>query len=229
MLSFEETESYGDEIVNTGGSFNRFLREYKLGKEDWICNVVGTSHEDPKVNWKGRWVAWTCQKWPTQCRYKDCERKATDGGHMYLRDHSRHPRHLNYIIPICSHHNNPLGNYNFRGDFKDATNWQPPKVAHPGTTAVVIPQHPDVFAYNIFVKPVASGRRTAKPISPREHVSPSKPKSNASKVKAAAAPKVKGKAAPKAKATAAPKGVKKHGKGKDGCGVAQCRGKKCGN
>ena len=161
MWSNEDTWE-SETVVNTGQSAARFVSTVPIGNRDWMCNVVGTQM-DPG-NWAAFWDKHSGKPWPEKCRFKDCSNNATDGGHMYLRGKSQD---FNFIVPICSTHNNPRGNHNYRGPKE--TNWQPSK----STVAVKIHQHPDVFSSNAF----SSSRsiKTAKPESPRAHVSPSKP------------------------------------------------------
>lgn len=79
----------------------RFIEVITLVKNVYVRNVEGSSTD--KKNWKKYWIKHTKDEYPETCRAKDCVKKATATGHMYLRDVDNEK--INYLIPICSHHN----------------------------------------------------------------------------------------------------------------------------
>lgn len=88
-----------------GTKVDREEERVDLPPHTYACNVAGSSKD--KANWKTRWEKFSGEAYPKTCRVKDCERKASCTGHLYLRDEeakgASHP--ANYLVPICSHHN----------------------------------------------------------------------------------------------------------------------------
>lgn len=95
------------EKVESGASDLRKLDVVECGAV-YVRNVHGSSKD--KADWKDFWKRHTKQEFPRDCRAKDCQKRATCTGHMYLRDEeearrSKDERKFNYLVPICSHHN----------------------------------------------------------------------------------------------------------------------------
>ena len=97
--SLEENSS--EEETSVGQSASRCLDVVEFPRGDYVLGVNGSSEDSG--GWKAFWERHTKLEYPKTCRAKDCERKATCTGHMYLRDDA--VKRYNYLIPICSHHN----------------------------------------------------------------------------------------------------------------------------
>ncbi len=90
-----------DAICSVGTSDKRKVKVVELKSKVYVCGVTGSSKDTG--NWKTFWEKHTDKKYPKTCRAKDCEKNATDTGHLYLRDDK--DKTFNYLVPICSHHN----------------------------------------------------------------------------------------------------------------------------
>lgn len=123
------------ETVRKGASTERLVDVVKIDNSFYVCNVSGSS--DDKAAWKRFWEKHAGEKQPATCQIKDCQRKVGATGHMYWRD-DKDGKLYNYLIPICSHHNNTENGYDWTGDDK-TTNWQPCKRGF----AVKILENPD--------------------------------------------------------------------------------------
>merc|ERR1712093_283201 len=62
-----------DAICAVGTSDKRKVKVVELKSKVYVCGVTGSSKD-------------TGKKYPKTCRAKDCEKNATDTGHLYLRD-----------------------------------------------------------------------------------------------------------------------------------------------
>lgn len=91
-------------IITKGTSAKRRVDTVHLSDgKTYVCNVKHSSKDTG--NWKTFWLKHSgTVTYPKTCRAKDCERKATATGHMYLRDDQENKKY-NYLVPICAHHN----------------------------------------------------------------------------------------------------------------------------
>jgi len=99
--SSDEEERVVPNKTNSGTSIHRFVETVQLENAIYVCNVYGSSKD--KGGWKEFYTKHAKVAFPNTCRAKDCEKKATATGHMYLRDDDN--KKHNYLIPICAHHN----------------------------------------------------------------------------------------------------------------------------
>ena len=106
-----------DEETSIGVSHERKIDTLKLNGSTYVCNVKGSS-KDPGA-WKTFWSTHSGCAYPRTCMAKDCQKKATATGHMYLREEyelyaerGELPKY-NYLVPICSHHNSKVYDVTF--------------------------------------------------------------------------------------------------------------------
>lgn len=92
-----------------------------------VANVFGSSsdsHPSGYDGWAQFYTETTQQAWPALCCIEGCQRVAHVGGHMYAHAMSTA---WNYILPICSSHNNTRSLDCLRGrqatDLTPFTNW----------------------------------------------------------------------------------------------------------
>lgn len=132
-----------DETVEKGASKERLVDIVKIDKTFYVCNVPGSSMD--KAGWKTFWEKHVGDAQPATCRIKDCVKKVKATGHMYWRD-DKDGKVYNYLVPICSHHNNPANGYDWTGDDK-TTNWQPCKLGF--AVKIKESQSTKTHAYNL--------------------------------------------------------------------------------
>jgi len=90
MQNWEEIKS---------GSINGFKKGeiIKLGKEDEVSHVVGSSKD--KKNWKEFWLKYTNLQWPKKCQIYNCGEEPTVGAHVYIKYFTGNRWY--YILPTC--------------------------------------------------------------------------------------------------------------------------------
>lgn len=102
---------HGPKKDNQGTGAQRSLGciHFDHHQKTYMANVTGSSQDTG--NWKTFWITHAeGAEYPQTCRFKDCERKATCTGHMYIREEWEEgggggEKKYNYLVPICSHHN----------------------------------------------------------------------------------------------------------------------------
>lgn len=132
-----------DETVEKGASKERVVDIVKIDNTFYVCNVPGSSMD--KAGWKTFWEKHVGNAQPAACQIKDCVKKVKATGHMYWRD-DKDGKVYNYLVPICSHHNNPAKGYDWTGDDK-TTNWQPCKLGF--AVKIKESQSTKTHAYNL--------------------------------------------------------------------------------
>jgi len=91
---------------NRGTSKDRCKAVIVFDNKTYMAGVAGSSKDTG--NWKSFWEKHSGEgrEYPKTCRIKDCVKKATCTGHMYLRSEwEAGDKKHNYLVPICSHHN----------------------------------------------------------------------------------------------------------------------------
>jgi hypothetical protein len=71
----------------------------KLGTSDDVTNVIGTGCDRVGGSMKQYWMKTTGIEWPSDCRIKKCENRATVGAHVHIKGLRK--KYSCYILPTC--------------------------------------------------------------------------------------------------------------------------------
>jgi len=70
---------------------------FNLDENDKVANIVGSSSKSGK--YKRFWETWSGKQFPKTCRILGCSNDATDGSHVYVKQHQGD--NVGFILPTC--------------------------------------------------------------------------------------------------------------------------------